>query len=132
MSLITDSIGLGAALALAAGSGIQAIQAFDQLNDQTQLMKYRRHLILAALRALFSVVIPKTNVAAMAPILVGLGFGTQAMEQQTDQELVADPGMQDWVKNMKKWLCWFLGWFFIGIGTLAALAAAAWMLANDL
>jgi hypothetical protein len=29
MSLVTDAIGLGAALAIAVGSGIQAVQAFD-------------------------------------------------------------------------------------------------------
>jgi hypothetical protein len=49
----------------------------------------------------------------------------------TDQQLVAEPGTQDWVKNLRTWLGLFLGWFFISIGALAALAAAAWMLAID-
>jgi hypothetical protein len=36
------------------------------------------------------------------------------------------------VKDLKKWLGWFLGWFFILIGALVALAGTALMLANDL
>jgi hypothetical protein len=37
MSLVTDWIGVGGALAVAFGSGIQAVQAFDQLNDETPI-----------------------------------------------------------------------------------------------
>jgi hypothetical protein len=36
------------------------------------------------------------------------------------------------VKDMKRWLGWLLGWLFILIGSLAAMAGAALMLAKDL
>ena len=36
------------------------------------------------------------------------------------------------VKDMKRWLNWFLGWVFILVGALATLVGAALMLATDL
>jgi hypothetical protein len=36
------------------------------------------------------------------------------------------------VKDLKKWLGWYLRWFFIMIGAIVALAGAALMLVNDL
>jgi len=79
----------------AAPPGIQAVQAFDQLNDQTPLKNVGLGLIVAALRSFFTVVVPATNVETMAPTLKRLGLGTDAMEQLTDQQLVAEPGTQD-------------------------------------
>jgi hypothetical protein len=93
MSLVTDWIGVGGAAAVALGSGIQAVQAFDQLNDQTPLKNVGLGLIVAALRSFFTVVVPATNVETMAPTLKRLGLGTDAMEQLTDQQLVAEPGL---------------------------------------
>jgi hypothetical protein len=132
MPLITDAIGLGAAFAVAVGSAIQAVQAFDQLNDETPFKNLRRELILAALGAFFTVVLPRTNVETMGPRLRRLGLGTEENANMSDQQLLADPATHDWVKSLKKWLGLFVGWFFISLGALAALAAAAWMLANDL
>lgn len=121
MSLVADGVGLGAALAVAVGSGIQAVQAFDQLNDETPLATSWQ-LLRSAFVALFTIVFPRTNVATMGPQLLGLKMGI------TDD--VALTG--DQVKSLKKWLSWFLGWLFISIGALAALAAAAVTLAIDL
>jgi hypothetical protein len=132
MSLITDAIGLGAAFTVAVGSAIQAVQAFDQLNDETPLKNLRRELLRATFTAFFTVVLPKTNADTMGPRLLSLGLGTEENHKMSDEELLADPATQDWVKDLKKWLGLFVGWFFISLGALAALAAAAWMLANDL
>jgi hypothetical protein len=76
----------------------------------------------SSLRALFSVVIPRTDVEVMDIRLRSLKLGIE--------DNVALTGAQ--VENLKKWLGWFLGWLFISIGALAALAAAAWTLVNDL
>ena len=140
MSLVTDWIGVGGALAVAFGSGIQAVQAFDQLDDETPITTVQPKLLLAALRALFSVVIPATN-PGMAPTLKRLGLASEAIDtlidearnaqEGTDEARKAQEAIEVWVKNLKKWLGLFLGWFFISIGALAALAAAAWMLAID-
>jgi len=136
MSLITDSIGLGAALAVAVGSAVQASQAFAELNAETPLKTTPIPLIWAALKALFKVVIARTNVDTMGPILVNLGLATQKRADMSPEDLKKDlqddPKTPDWVKNTKKWLGLFLGWFFISLGALAALAAAVWTLVNDL
>jgi cell division protein FtsX len=120
MSLTTDALGLGVAAAVVVGSVIQASQAFAELNEETPLTTSLAPLFLASLRALFSVVIPKTDVSIMGPRLSDLGLGKEAN--------VALNGEQ--VKNLKKWLGWFWGWFFIMIGALVALAAAILTLVN--
>jgi hypothetical protein len=118
MSLVADGVGLGAALAVAVGSGIQAVQAFDQLNDETPLATSWQ-LLRSSFVALFTIVFPRTNATTMDPLLRNLKLGIS--------ESVALTG--DQVKNLKKWLSWFLGWFFISLGALAALGAAAVTLA---
>lgn len=130
--MTTDAIGLGGAFTVTVGSGIQAVQAFDQLNDETPFKNVRRELLLAALAAFPTVVLPKTNVETMAPRLRRYGLGTEENANLSDEQLVAAAGTQAWVKDLKKWLGLFVGWFFITLGALAALAAAAWALANDL
>jgi hypothetical protein len=164
MSLITDWIGVGAALAVAAGSGIQATQAFAEVNAKTPLISSVIPLLRAALQTLFSVVIRKTDVERMAARLVNLKLLALTPAQaavltpaQTAalipaQTAALDAGhaialtpaqfamltpdqvttlTADQVKDLKKWLGLFLGWLFISIGALAALAGAALMLAID-
>ena len=89
-------------------------------------------MLLASLSALFTIVLPRTDVATMGPRLRRLGLGTETNADLSEEQLVADPATRDWVKDLKKWLSLFIGWFFISLGALAALAVAAWALANDL
>ena len=78
-------------------------------------------LLWAALRTSFKA-IRKTNVQTMEPVLRNLGLGKVANIALTPVQ----------VKNVKRWLGWFLGWLYIMIGAFAALVGDGWMLVNDL
>jgi peptidoglycan biosynthesis protein MviN/MurJ (putative lipid II flippase) len=122
MSLTTDALGLGAAFAITVGSAIQARQAFAQLNEETPLKTSVVPLVWAALLALYAVLVPQLNQTTVGTHLANLGLGKVAGQGLTGAQ----------VKDLKNWLGWFLGWFFITIGAMVALAGAVVMLVNDL
>src|ERR1700678_95720 len=117
MSLTTDAIGLVAAASVFFGSAIQARQAFTELNNVTPLKDSSGALLWAALRTSFKA-IRKTDVQTMEPVLRNLGLGKVANIALTPVQ----------VKNLKRWLGWFLGWVYIMIGAFAALVGDGWML----
>jgi hypothetical protein len=127
MSLTTDALGLAAAAAVAAGTAIQASQAFAELNAETPLKNTMRGLLLASFRALFSVVIPQTNVPAMDLTLRALRLGTGTEQDGQEVPLTAAQ-----VKSLKKWIGWFWGWFLINLGAIAALAASIVAIVSDI
>jgi hypothetical protein len=154
MSLTTDGLALGAAFAVAVGSTIQLRQAFAELNEKTPFRKSVVPLLLAAIGSLFSVIIPRTDVTTMGPRLIALGLLTAAPTELTPEQ-AAEPTLEQTaalkagqtaeltpeqtavlnalrVRDLKKWLGWFLGWFFIVIGALFALVGTALTLAKDL
>jgi hypothetical protein len=126
MSLTGDALGLVVAAAVASGTAVQTRQAFAELNAETPLTNSVVPLFLASFRALFTVVIPKTNVAVMDQRLRSLGLG-QVRQDGDDVELTPDQ-----VKSLKKWLSWFWGWFLINLGAVVALAAAIVVIVSDL
>jgi hypothetical protein len=121
MSLGTDAFGLAAAAMVAASSVFQLRQAFADLNERTPL-KGSFSLFWTTLRSLRQVVIPRTDEATLGDRLRALDLG-----QVKDVALTGDQA-----RNLKKWLVWFLGWFFISLGAIAALGGAICMLVNDL
>ena len=126
MSLTGDALGLVVAAAVASGTAVQTRQAFAELNAETPVTNSVVPLFLASFRALFTVVIPKTDVPVMDQRLRSLGLGN-VQQDGDDIELTAEQ-----VKSLKKWLSWFWGWFLINIGAAVALAAAIVVIVSDL
>jgi hypothetical protein len=126
MSLTADALGLVVAAAVASGTAIQASQAFAELNAETPLTNALAPLFLASFRALFSVVLSKTDVAVKDERLRSLGLG----QVQQDGHVVELTEEQ--VKCLKKWVGWFWGWFLINLGAIVALVVAIVAVVHDI
>jgi hypothetical protein len=156
MSLTTDGFALGGAFAIAIGSAVQARQAYTEFNEKTPVGESLRTLLVFAMIPLslhgipvFLTVTPAEltpgQVAVLPPGHAAVLAAGKATALTIDQEAALAEGRPihltdgqiaamtaEQVKDMKRWLRWFLGWLCILIGALAVLVGAALMLTTDL